>query len=275
MCQLQETVAQVERMQRMKYADHMDGLFDELTDLTVLQRHTIKERYRFLMSEYRYRCRIYAVLFYVFRMTMTVGSLAVPALLSIQNTSSASNYLYWMTWGISLAVTAANGITTLFKLDKRFFALHATAERIRSETWQYIQLSGRYSGHHGHNHHKPTHTNQYVYYCTQLEKINMKRIDDEYIKAGEDPNPPPAAGAPGAKPTTDTMVPSPPELDTPSSITSSIKKNARRESLVTVEEDDTEDKKDTITLQMSGSTPETVSKPNPATVPLLQNASKV
>ena len=260
----------------MKYADHMDGLFDELTDLTALQRHTIKEHYRFLMSEYRFRCRLYAVLFYVFRITMTVGSLAVPALLSIQHSADTSNYMYWITWGISLAVTASNGITTLFKLDKRFFTLHATAERLRSETWQYIQLSGRYSGHHGHHHHKPTHTNQYVYYCTQVEKINMKRIDDEYIKAGEDPNPPPAASAPGAKPTTDTMVPSPPELDTPSSMTSSSKKApVRRESLGTVEEDDTEDKKDTITLQMSGSTPETVSKPNPATVPLLQNASKV
>jgi len=262
------------QMQRMKYADHMDGLFDELTDLTILQRQTIKERYRFLMSEYRIRCRLYAVLFYIFRITMTVGSLAVPALLSIQNTSGASEFMYWFTWSISLAVTAANGVTTLFKLDKRFFALHATAERLRSETWQYIQLSGRYSGHHGHHHHKPTHTNQYVYYCTQVEKINMKRIDDEYIKASEDPNPPPAAGAPGAKPTADTMVPSPPELDTPSSVRS-VKKGPRRESLVTVEEDDAENAKDTVTLQMSGSTPEALPKPNPAAVPLLQNASKV
>ena len=263
-------------MKRMKYADHMDGLFDELTDLTVLQRHTIKERYRFLMAEYRFRCLIYAALFYIFRITMTVGSLAVPALLSIQNTSGASEFMYWFTWSVSLAVTAANGVTTLFKLDKRFFALHATAERLRSETWQYIQLSGRYSGHHGHHHHKPTHTNQYVYYCTQVEKINMKRIDDEYIKTGEDPHPPSAAqGTPGAKPSGDTMVPSPPELDTPTSVMS-VKKIPRRESLRTVEEgNDEEDTKDAITLQMSGSTPETVQEPNPARVPLLQNASKV
>jgi hypothetical protein len=177
----------------MKYPDHMDEIFDRLDDLTLLQRHTIKERYRFLMAEYRRRCRIYASLFYSFRLTMTVGSLAVPALLSIQNSPGAANYLYWLTWGVSLAVTTANGIMTLFKLDKRFFMLHATAEQLRSETWQYVALSGRYSGHHGN--HKPTHNNQFVYYCSQLEKINMVRINDEYIKNTEDTKQPSPAEA--------------------------------------------------------------------------------
>jgi len=203
----------------MRYADHMDDIFNELTDLTLLQRHTLKERYRFLMAEYRFRCTLYSYLFYVFRMTMTVGSLAVPALLSIQSMAGAPAFMYWVTWAISLAVTTSNGIMTLFKLDKRFFMLHATAERLRSETWQFIQLSGRYSGHHCHPH-RPTHVNQMVHYCSQLEKINMKRIDDEYIKTSEDGHPPtPGTSQPGHKPSTDTMVPSPPDnaLQTPGS----------------------------------------------------------
>ena len=216
----------------MQFADHMDDIFDELTDLTVLQRHSIKERYRFLMDEYRYRCRLYSIMFYIFRLTMTVGSLAVPALLSIQNGNTAPSYLYWVTWSISLAVTTSNGIMTLFKLDKQFFSLHATAERLRSETWQFVQLAGRYSGHHGT--HRPTHANQYVYYCSQLEKINMTRVDDEYVKAGEEtrtpaPSKPVVAGA-STKPTGDTMVPSPADqsnLNTP-----------LRDSISLVEDDD-------------------------------------
>jgi hypothetical protein len=255
-------------MQRMKYVDDVDGLFDELTELSIMQRHAIKERYRFLMSEYRYRCRLYSILFYVCRNTMTIGSLAVPALLSIQNQPTASQFMYWITWSISLSVTAANGLMNLFKLDKRFFALHATMERLRSESWQFIQLSGRYSGHH-HQHQKPTHTNQYKYYCTQLEKINMKRINDEYIKAAEDPHPPtpPSSDTPGQKPSTDTMVPSPPELVTPSS--------AQRESRNIVEDDDEDDTKDAIALQMSGSTPASMQQTNSAAVPLLQDTSAV
>ena len=204
----------------MRFADHMDDIFDRLDDLTLLQRHTIKERYRFLMTEYRRRCHIYAALFYSFRLTMTVGSLAVPALLSIQNSPGAANYLYWMTWGISLAVTTANGIMTLFKLDKRFFMLHATAEQLRSETWQFVALSGRYSGHHGN--HKPTHSNQFIYYCSQLEKINMARINDEYVKTGDDTKQ-------TAESKKDSAVPTPSEKFSPDS--------PSKDSVTTVEED--------------------------------------
>ena len=228
----------------MRFADHMDDIFDRLDDLTLLQRHALKERYRFLMAEYRYRCRLYATLFYSFRITMTVGSLAVPALLSIQNSPGAANYLYWLTWGVSLAVTTANGIMTLFKLDKRFFMLHATAEQLRSETWQFVHLAGRYSGHHGT--HKPTHSNQYIYYCSQLEKINMARINDEYVKTGDD------AKQPDAK--RDPAVPTPsdkfgsPDIQTPG-----------KESVATV---DVDDDKEAITLSVSDM-PETTSARNP------------
>jgi hypothetical protein len=205
-------------MDSMKFSDHVDGIFDEIKDLSMLQKHTLKERYRFLMEEYRRRCILYATLFYVLRITMTVGSLAVPALLSIQTITTSSNSLYWFTWTLSLAVTTSNGIMTLFKLDKRFFMLHATAERLRSETWQYIQLSGRYSGHYDYPH-KPTHSNQYTHYCTQLEKINMKRIDDEYIKTGDEIQSAVSNQQANQKAGRDAMVPSPPDpaLQTPGS----------------------------------------------------------
>jgi hypothetical protein len=169
----------------MRGVDDMDAMFDALGDLTLQQRASIKERYRFLMAEYRWRCRFYTWLFYVLKITMTVGSLAVPAMLSLNNLEeTAAKGLYWGTWGLSLAVTTANGLLTLFKLDKRFFMLHAVAERLRSETWQFLTLSGRYSGHYGGV--RPTHRNQYVYYTYKMEKIRMQHIDDEYVRPAGD-----------------------------------------------------------------------------------------
>ena len=234
-------------LKKMKFSDNVDKIFDEMDDLTLLQRYTLKERYRFLMNEYRYRCVLYSVLFYTFRITMTVGSLAVPALLSIQSTPGAASFMYWITWSISLAVTTSNGIMTLFKLDKRFFMLHATAERLRSETWQFIQLSGRYSGHHGLPHH-PTHANQYIHYCSQLEKINMKRVDDEYIKAGEETHLPVTAGNARANQGI-SMVPSPPE---PSQQTPGKEKPCQNDSITIVEEegDATKSLSNTVTLSV-------------------------
>ena len=169
----------------MRFIDDMDSMFDLLGDLTLQQRTAIKERYRFLMAEYRWRCRFYTILFYVLRITMTVGSLAVPAMISLNNIQDEiSRGLYWSTWGLSLAVTTANGLLTLFKLDKRFFMLHAVAERLRTETWQYLTLSGRYSGHYGGV--RPTHRNQYIYYTSKIERIRMRHIDEEYVRPAGD-----------------------------------------------------------------------------------------
>ena len=169
----------------MQSVDDLESAFNALNDLTVQQRASIKNRLSFLLQEYRRRACCYTALFYVARLTITVGSLAVPALLSINLKADTDPFLYWFTWAISLAVTTSNGILTLFKIDKRFFSLHATMERLRSETWQYLQLSGRYSGILGSSHHKPTHRNQYVYFCTQIERIRMKHIDDEFVKQAE------------------------------------------------------------------------------------------
>jgi hypothetical protein len=166
----------------MKYIDDLESAFDALTDLTVQQRSSIKNRIRFLLQEYRTRSCLYTALFYTTRLMITVGSLAVPALLSINMKPETEPFLYWLTWSISLAVTTSNGIVTLFKIDKRFFSLHATMERLRSEIWQYLELSGRYSGILGSSNHKPSHSNQYIYFCSQIEKIRMKHIDDEYVK---------------------------------------------------------------------------------------------
>jgi len=250
----------------MNNVDDLSLLFDELADLSILQRQSLKERYRFLLSEYSRRCALYAILFYVLRITMTVGSLAVPALLTIQNSPGAPAYAYWVTWGISLAGTTSNGIMTLFKLDKRFFMLHATMERLRSETWQYIQLAGRYSGVHHHNH-TPTHANQFVFYCSQLEKINMKRVDEEYIKVADESNHASkfqsAAAAAGGRP--DVLVPSPPEqpAKTPES----------RDSISIVEDEDDSSKKDqvvSIDMPLFRSQEPSVSKQSNRGIPVLR-----
>ena len=165
--------------------DQLDTLFDKV-ELTEFQRKSIKERFHYLMAYYRTRCLLYSFLFYSLRMTMTLGSLAIPALLSTDAfRNSNSPEIYWFTWSLSLAVTSSNALITLFKLDKRYFMLHSTLERLRSETWQYLQLSGRYSGHYGS---AATHASQFVFYCTQFEKINMKRVEDEFIKEIEDRN---------------------------------------------------------------------------------------
>lgn len=214
----------------MRSRDDMSSMFELLNELTPQQRATIGYRYQFLMNEYRWRCFIYTLLFYLLRTTITVGGLAVPSLLSLSVPPESQSLVHWVTWGISLAVTTANGFVTLFKIDKRYFLVHAIAESLRTETWQYLSLAGRYAGKPGE--HEATHSNQYMYYTSRMEKIRMRHIDEEYTKQAEDSSS--DGDKSGSQKTNVTSVPSPPigkNLITPTTA-------HRRESEYTVESHD-------------------------------------
>lgn len=163
----------------------------ELQTLDSYSKKILQERYIRILINFQYRCWFYAFLFHSTRFIMTVGSLIVPALLSIQYTDSKpissvdsedfSYMIYWTTWVISLLVTTSNGISTLFKIEKKYYFLHATLEQLRSEGWQYLELSGKYSGFYTPNE-KVTHSNQFLYFCHWIEKLKMKQVQEEYLK---------------------------------------------------------------------------------------------
>lgn len=78
-------------------------------------------------------------------------------------------------------VTMANGLHNVFKIDKKYYFLHTVLNQIKSEGWQYLELSGRYSGFKTPNQ-LPSHDNQFVYFCHIIEKIKLKQIEEEYYK---------------------------------------------------------------------------------------------
>jgi hypothetical protein len=162
--------------------------FEEV-QLESLQKRAITSRLQTLLEEYADRTGRYNCSFHSLRIIITVGSLIVPALLSVQyNVNAAETQIdeavYWIVWLLSLFVTISNGIVTLFKVDKKYYVLNTTFQHILSEGWQYIELSGKYSGY------KtpsliPNHQNQYIVFATTLEKIRMRNIEDEYYKITE------------------------------------------------------------------------------------------
>lgn len=166
-----------------------------LKGITDVQKKIIEERYLCLLDEFQRRAFFYAFLFHSCRFIITVGSLIVPALLSIQYVDAPTNSLsmdpatftfriYWTTWVISLMVTTANGVFTLFKVDKKYYLLHTLLEQMRSEGWQYLQLSGRFSGFYTPGN-SATHDNQFLFFCHAIEKLKMKQVEEEYFKSAE------------------------------------------------------------------------------------------
>jgi uncharacterized PurR-regulated membrane protein YhhQ (DUF165 family) len=140
----------------------------DTTTLSEIQKLTLKSRLISLLEEYNTRAFIFSFTFNTFRITITVGSLLIPALLSVQNTTSnqleqkVSQEIYWIVWVISIMVTISNGILALLKIDKKYFTLNTTYQHLLSESWQFIHLTGAYNGAF-----TPTttvtHQNQYIY----------------------------------------------------------------------------------------------------------------
>ena len=171
------------------------------------RKNTIRRRYLPLLQDFTSRAHYYTLLFHIGHLIITVGSLIVPALLSVQYTSSLADYqnnIYWLTWTLSLLVTTFNGILVLFKVDKKYYYLHTATERLRSEGWQYLALTGRYSGILTHHKEEPTHENQFRFFCHYVEKLKMKQVEEEYYKYEEAANP----AAPGQKPADGILPPS-------------------------------------------------------------------
>ena len=158
-------------------------------ELGDVQKQIITTRYLDILENFQRRSQNYSYIFFSGQFIITVGSLFVPALLSIQNSDKtytfSGNYftveIYWITFVISLLVTISNGILTLFKVNKKYYFLNTSLERLRSEGWQYFSLTGRYSSYN--NRQITTHINQFVYFCHYIEKIKMKQVEEEYYKS--------------------------------------------------------------------------------------------
>lgn len=169
------------------------SVLDKIRTLDIHDKEIIKHRFFTIIVELEKSCNKIHYYFHLFRWLITTGSLIIPALLSIQqlddNTSLIKNHtiiIYWATWFLSILVSLCNAYYTLYKIDKQYYLYHSMYEMIRSEGWQYFQLSGKYSGHFLSDNEEPTHKNQFLLFCSEIEKMKMRLVAEEYIKSQDD-----------------------------------------------------------------------------------------
>ena len=180
-------------MCRRNKIKNLDTLILKSESLDDYKKEILRIRYLRILWDFQNRCKFYSWIYHLCRIMVTVGSLLVPALMSIQYskenlfsfTQSLEIPIYWTTWAISLMVTIANGFFTLFKIDKKYYFLHSIYEKLQSEGHQYFSLTGKYSGILNKNKRKPTHENQFIYFCHNIEKIKMSQVFEEFLKIND------------------------------------------------------------------------------------------
>lgn len=130
-------------------------------------------RYLTLLHEYKKRARKFSYGFFTLELFISIGSLVVPALLSL----TPSDNTFWFAWFISLFVSISNSALSILRIDKKYYTIHTVYNQLISEGWQFANLTGNY--------YSPPdlgHDTQIQHFAYRLERIYMKQIQEEYMK---------------------------------------------------------------------------------------------
>ena len=172
--------------QRKTYYDRVLDIINNLKLAYKTDNEIIKNRFLYEVVMYESKRDKTKKYYNGFRFVVTVGSILLPAILSIGQMDpnklpkNFDNVSYWSSWIISLTVTICNGFVQLFSLDKNYYTYSIIVEQLKTEGWQYFQLSGKYND-------SPDHETAFKFFCKSVENIKKKQIEQEFSggKAGD------------------------------------------------------------------------------------------
>ena len=172
------------KFERLGYKDQVLDIINSLHLNSETDKYILKSRFLYEVLNYDMRRNHTKKYYNIFRFAVTVGSILLPALLSIGQMDPAKlpknfdQISYWSTWSISLTVTVCNGFLQLFSLDKNYFEFAITSEQLKTEGWQFFQLSGKYDDY-------EDHKEAYRPFCKSIENIKRKQVEKEFSGKGE------------------------------------------------------------------------------------------
>jgi len=161
--------------------NRIGNMIEEL-ELLEYQKTLLKNRFLDQVVLYDKKAKTAEFFYILFSVFITIGSIILPALLSIQQMDYSDNdetdekiqiTIYWITWTISLVITICNGLIQLLGLNKQYLSYVRTREKMLSEGWYYFQLTGDYKD--------STHKISFSEFCEEIEKIKQNQVDKELM----------------------------------------------------------------------------------------------
>lgn len=142
-------------------------------DLPEVEKKVIMKRYVEEVIRSERTSSIICVLYFVMRFAITIGGVLMTSLLLLTKLSiinkDAENALFWICWGLSLLVGLANESIYAFGLDKKFYVNTMILEKLKSEGWQFIELTGRYQRF-------LTHKLAYKEFVYRIERLKIANV---------------------------------------------------------------------------------------------------
>jgi hypothetical protein len=186
---------------RSKYRNQTREIIQKIP-LNEFNKLILKKRYVYLMEQLDIKRSSTSFWYSVFTFIITLGSILVPALISIEDKSilyppeqniSIGNFgnqtiiktenndtlldkqehvLFWLTFCISLLVTICNALIKLYSLDKVYVIRNLKYDELRREGWFFYTLTGDYKNFKNNN-------EAFKLFITRIETIKSMLLHDE------------------------------------------------------------------------------------------------
>lgn len=143
----------------------------ETLELSDLQKQFLRSRWLEQVSWLGGRARNARNWYYRLRLTAIIGGIIVPILvgLNISDRNVASS-VRWFTVGLSGVVAISSAVEEFFHYGDRWRHYRHTAESLKTQGWQFSQLSGLYSGYR-------SHQEAFSNFATQIEDILQRDVE--------------------------------------------------------------------------------------------------
>jgi hypothetical protein len=104
------------------------------------------------------------------RLITITGGVIIPALVGLNVAGTASEGIRWTVFGLGLVVALAASIEGFFHYSDRWPHYRRLAELLKSEGWQFFQLSGQYAD-------AANHADAYPQFAARAEVIIQRDVE--------------------------------------------------------------------------------------------------
>ncbi len=113
----------------------------------------------------------------VLRLATIIGGVIVPALVS-WTVGDGDDLIKALTFMVSLVVALSAAVEEFFRYGERWRHYRRTVESLKSEGWQFLQLSGPYIN--------MTHSQAYPAFATRVEELSREEVDRYMTQVAKD-----------------------------------------------------------------------------------------
>ncbi|NEO91605.1 MAG: DUF4231 domain-containing protein [Moorea sp. SIO3G5] len=162
-----------------QFKEEIGGLIDGI-DISDLQKRFIKARWLDQVLWLDKRANQCRKNYYALRMLTIIGGIIVPALVGINSSDGQIRVaLGWTAFALSQVVAISAALEELFQYGKHYTQYRNTAEAMKIEGWQFLQLSGPYRR-------VENHTQAFTHFASRVEALIKKDVEGYISEVQQD-----------------------------------------------------------------------------------------